>query len=143
LSEESGILQIHLDQYRKSDGNTQKFKIRSQGDGYYYILTGFSNYNDCLEVEAGDSVNGTKMIPWLYHGGDMQMLHIVKNPDSTYSFLTKSSSNTSAIELNLLPNHSTIFLEQGTYQGKDTQHWYLELADESMKQIISSTTLGN
>ena len=143
LREESGNFQIHMEQHRNDNKNTQKFKILSQGDGYYYILTGISNYNDCLEVEAGDSVNGTKIIPWLYHGGDMQMFHIVKNSDATYSFLTKASSNTSAIELKLLPDPYTNALEQGTYQGKDTQHWYLERADESMGQIISSTTLGN
>ena len=89
------------------------------------------------------NVNGTKIIPWLYHGGDMQMFHIVKNSDATYSFLTKASSNTSAIELKLLPDPYTNTLEQGTYQGKDTQHWYLERADEFIHWIKTSNTMRN
>lgn len=129
LAIESSGNGIILQENRHSGTDLQKFLIRSNGDGYYYILTGSSNYNDCLEVDGGNSANNTNITQWLYHGGDMQMFHIVKNTDNTYTLLTKASSNTSAIASNILWKDTLGAIIQKTYIGDSTQHWYLELVN--------------
>ncbi|MFR5051526.1 MAG: RICIN domain-containing protein [Ruminococcus bicirculans (ex Wegman et al. 2014)] len=56
-------------------GNNQKFKLVSDGNGYYTIYTGASNYKSCLRIHWSRD-NGANINQWRYHGGDCQKFQL-------------------------------------------------------------------
>ena len=103
----------------------QKFKIVYQGSDYYYILTGSSSYNSCVEVANGSSADGTQMDQWTYAGGKKQLYKIQQNQDGTVTFLTKSSSSKSAISVTGSSKKSGSKIQQTKNKDLDSQKWEL------------------
>jgi rhamnogalacturonan endolyase len=89
----------NIQQWEYNGSHAQKFKIVSDGSGYYYILTGASGYTSCVDVAGNKSADGTNVLEWTYSGKDNQKYKIIKNSDGTYSFLTKASDCDSALDV--------------------------------------------
>ncbi|WP_310602126.1 RICIN domain-containing protein [Anaerosporobacter sp.] len=118
---------VHQQTEQISDNGTQaqKFEIVSNGDGYYYILTGASNYTRAVDIENGSAADGTNVIQWDYWGGTMQMYKIVKNSDGSFAFLTRASNEKSALEVYEISKDAGANVDQWTYFGGNWQHWKL------------------
>ncbi len=115
----------NIRQWTGNGADAQKFKIVSNGDGYYHILTGASGYTKAVDIDSGSTADGANIMQWDYWGGDMQMYKIVQNGDSSYSFLTKVSSGTQAIEVYDFGTSAGTNISQWTYWGGAAQCWKL------------------
>ena len=113
-------------QWEYNGSDAQKFKLVPNGDGYYYVLTGASNYTKCLDIENGSRDDGANVLQWEYWGGDMQMYQVILNDDGTYSFLTKSSSRRAALEIFELGTVNGSNVVQWEYWNGPAQKWVLE-----------------
>lgn len=102
----------NVQQYRGTGGNNQKFKLVSDGNGYYTIYTGASNYKSCLDVYNWSRDNGANINQWQYHGGDCQKLQLVKIGDA-YAIKTKISDCYSCLDV----------YEQNTADGANINQW--------------------
>ncbi|SFR68873.1 RICIN domain-containing protein [Anaeromicropila populeti] len=115
----------NIQQWEYNGSDAQKFKVVSNGNGYYHILTGASGYTSCIDIENGSTSNGTNVLQWTYHGGDMQQYYITKHNDGSYAFLTKASGSASAIEIYDFSTANGGNANQWTYWGGNAQHWKL------------------
>ena len=118
----------NIQQWGYNGYDSQKFKIVSDGNGEYHILTGASNYNSCIDIVNGNSANGTNIDQWKYWGGDMQKFKIQKVSDGKYAFLTKSSNYKSCMDLYEMSKDSGANINQWEYWGGDGQLWRLTKA---------------
>ena len=119
----------NIQQWGLSGGNHQKFKIVADGDGYYHILTGASNYKSCIDVNAGSGENGANIAQWTYWGGDMQKFSIEKTASGAYAIKSKVSQNKSCLDVYNWSRNSGGNIAQWEYWGGDCQLWYLEKAN--------------
>lgn len=118
-------------QYQFRGKKNQIFKIVPDGSGYYYILTGASDYTKCVDIETGSAADGTNVFQWEYWGGDMQKYKIAQNNDGSYSFLTKASGCKSALDVYESSTSNNANVNQWTYWGGSCQSWILESVVES------------
>ncbi len=115
-----------IQQYAYNGSHAQKFRLVSDGSGYYSILTGSSNYTSCVDVENGNTADGTNIIQWNYWGGDMQKYEIVEVKTGVYAIKTKASAGASCLDVYNWSTESGGKIVQWNYWGGDCQLWYLE-----------------
>ena len=123
----------NLEQWELGKYDSQKFKLVYDGNGYYSILTGASNYSSCIDVTNGSSENGTNIAQWNYWGGDMQKFKIIKTSDGKYAFLAKVSNDKSCMDLYNMSTASGANINQWEYWGGQGQLWTLESAEDSLE----------
>jgi arabinan endo-1,5-alpha-L-arabinosidase len=115
----------NLEQWGLNKYDAQKFKLVSDGNGNYSILTGASNYKSCLDILNGSSADGTNVEEWKYWGGDMQKFKFVKVSGNKYAILTKASSFKSCLDLYNMSKDSGAKICQWNYWGGQGQLWEL------------------
>lgn len=113
----------NIRQWYYNGSDAQKFKVVSNGAGYYYILTGASGYSRAVDIDSGSSANGTNIMQWDYWGGEMQLYSIVKNSDGSYRILTKASGLSAALDVYEISKEAGANVNQWTYWGGTGQHW--------------------
>lgn len=114
-----------IQQWTKTGGNAQKFKLVSDGAGYYSILTGSSNYASGLDVYNLSTADDTDIVQWSYWGGDGQKFQIV-NVNGAYAIKTKITNNASSLDVYDWSTTAGGKIVQWNYWGGDCQLWYLE-----------------
>lgn len=112
-------------QWDYNGSDAQKFRFVSTGDGYYYILTGASNYKGCVDVDSGSAADGTNILQWEYWGGEMQKYRVVQQADGTYSILTKASNCKSGLDVYDWSSEAGGNITEWNYWGGDCQKWRL------------------
>jgi arabinan endo-1,5-alpha-L-arabinosidase len=118
-----------IQQFTYNGSHAQKFRLVSDGSGYYSILTGSSNYTSGIDVENGSTADGTNIIQWNYWGGDMQKFEIVEVKTGVYAIKTKASNSASCLDVYDWSTEPKGKIVQWTYWGGDCQLWYLERAN--------------
>lgn len=121
----------NIRQWSYNGSHAQKFKFVSLGNGYYYILTGASNYRAGLDVDSGSSKDGANILQWEYWGGEMQKFRVVKQPDGTYAILTKASGCKSGLDLYDWSKEAGGNINQWNFWGGDCQKWNLVKAENN------------
>ncbi len=116
----------NVQQWELNGSHAQKFKLVSDGNGYYSVLTGASNYQSSLDVLNGNTTNGTNIEQWKYWGGDMQKFKIIEISPGKYAFFTKSSNNESCMDLYNTSSELGANINQWAYWGGNGQLWSLE-----------------
>ena len=104
---------------------SQKYKIVSNGDGYYYILTGASNYTKALDVAMGSAADGTNIVQYSLNKGTNQLFKLSKQSDGTYAVLSKASSCKSGLDVYDWSRDSGGNINQWNFWGGDCQKWIL------------------
>ena len=132
----------NVQQYRGTGGNNQKFKLVSDGNGYYTIYTGASNYKSCLDVYNWNRDNGANINQWQYHGGDCQKFQLVKIGDA-YAIKTKISDCYSCLDVYEQNTADGANINQWSYWGGKCQLWYLESTSGSSSSSSSSSSSGS
>ena len=126
----------NIQQWTYNGYDSQKFQIKSDGNGYYYILTGASGYKSGVDIENGSSADGANVLQWEFWGGDMQKYTFTKNSDGSYAIKTKASGGAAALDVYNMSGDDGANVCQWSYWGGAGQHWVLEKASSSS----SSTT---
>lgn len=114
----------NIRQWDYNGSQAQKFRIVSDGNGEYHILTGASNYASCIDVNEGSANDGTNIAQWKYWGGDMQKFRI-NNVNGKYAFMTKASNYKGCMDLYEMNSNSGANINQWTYWGGQGQLWEL------------------
>ncbi len=127
----------NIQQWQYNGGNAQKFKLVSDGNGYYSILTACSGYNSGIDVNGKKTADGTNIIQWAYNGGDNQKFQIVKIGDA-YAIKTKISNCYSGLDVYNWSTSNGGNVCQWNYWGGDCQLWYLEPVSGSSSGSSSS-----
>lgn len=128
----------NIQQWYYNGYDAQKFKLVSDGSGYYYILTGASGYSSCIDVENGSADDGANIMQWTYWGGDMQKFQIKEVNSGEYAFLTKASSGSGCMDLYEISSDAGANINQWTYWGGSGQLWKLEKASSSSSSTSTS-----
>ena len=118
----------NIQQWSYNGCDAQKFKIVSDGNGYYHILTGATGYSKCVDIAGGKKADGTNILQYTYKGSSNQQFKIEKQSDGTYAILTRVSGCTSGLDVY---NWSTDLggnINQWNYWGGACQKWILEPA---------------
>ncbi len=130
----------NIRQWYLNKSDAQKFKLVSDGNGYYSILTGASGYKSCVDVYNGKADDGTNIDQWNYWGGDMQKYIVQKNSKGQYAFLTKVSNGNSALDLYEASPDAGANINQWSYWGGNGQLWTLEKASDSSSSGTTTST---
>lgn len=115
-----------IEQYTYNGGNAQKFKLVSDGNGYYSILTASSSYKSAIDVKDFSTADGTSIIQWEYWGGDSQKFQVVEVANGVYAIKTKVTNNASCLDVYNWSTSPGGIITQWNYWGGDCQLWYLE-----------------
>ncbi|SET07795.1 RICIN domain-containing protein [[Clostridium] polysaccharolyticum] len=116
----------NIRQWHFNGCDAQKFKIVSDGNGYYSILTGASGYKSCLDVDSGSAADGANIMQWNSWGGEMQKFKIHEVENGNYVFLTKASNLNGCLDLYEVSPNAGANICQWSYWGGLGQQWKLE-----------------
>ncbi len=119
----------NIQQWAFNGCDAQKFKIVSNGNGYYHILTGASGYSKCVDVAGGKATDGANILQYNYKGSTNQQFKIEKQSDGTYAILTRASGCASGLDVYNWSTESGGNINQWNYWGGDCQKWILEPAN--------------
>ena len=118
-------------QWSYNGSQAQKFKLVSDGNGYYSILTGATNYTGCVDITNGSAEDGANVEQWTHWGGDMQKFEIVHVGGGQYAIKTKCSSGKSGLDVYAWSTEAGGNINQWNYWGGECQLWYLKAAEAS------------
>lgn len=110
--------------------DAQKFKIVSDGNGYYHILTGASGYSKCVDVEGKKATDGANILQYSYKGSSNQQFKVEKQSDGTYALLTRVSGCKSGLDVYEWSTELGGNINQWNFWGGECQKWILEPANE-------------
>lgn len=119
----------NIQQWAYNGCDAQKFKIVSDGDGYYHILTGATGYSKCVDVAGGKSTDGANILQYTYKGSTNQQFKIELQSDGTYAILTRASGCASGLDVYNWSTESGGNVNQWNYWGGNCQKWVLEAAN--------------
>jgi arabinan endo-1,5-alpha-L-arabinosidase len=114
-----------INQWAYNGGTSQKFRLVSDGSGYYYIKTASSNYASAIDVASKSTADGAAIIQYAYSGGTNQKFEVVEVSQGKFALKTRITSSKSCIEIY---NWSTVNggkADQWNYWGGDCQLWNL------------------
>jgi arabinan endo-1,5-alpha-L-arabinosidase len=115
----------NIRQWSYNGADAQKFKIVSDGNGYYHILTGASGYSKCVDVAGGKSADGTNILQYTYKGASNQQFKIEKQSDGTYALLTRASGCASGLDVYAWSTEAGGNINQWNFWGGTCQKWVL------------------
>ncbi len=119
----------NIQQWSYNGCDAQKFKVVSDGNGYYHILTGASGYTKCVDVAGGKSADGTNILQYTYKGASNQQFKVEAQADGTYALLTRASGCASGLDVYDWSEEAGGNINQWNYWGGACQKWILESAN--------------
>ncbi len=119
----------NIQQWSYNGCDAQKFKIVSDDDGYYHILTGATGYSKCVDVAGAKSADGTNILQYTYKGSKNQQFKIELQSDGSYAILTRASSCASGLDVYGWSTESGGNINQWNFWGGDCQKWVLVSAE--------------
>ena len=119
----------NIQQWSYNGCDAQKFKLVSDGDGYYHILTGATGYSKCVDVAGAKSADGTNILQYTYKGSTNQQFKLEKQSDGSYAILTRASSCASGLDVYGWSTESGGNINQWNFWGGDCQKWTLVSAN--------------
>lgn len=126
VADGSGENNANIRQWTYNGCEAQKFKIVSDGNGYYHILTGASGYTKCVDVAGKKTADGTNILQYAYKGNVNQQFKIALQPDGTYAILSRISNCKSGLDVFDWSTEAGGNINLWNYWGGDCQKWILE-----------------
>lgn len=104
------------------------WKLVSDGNGFYYLISQLGDGSTYyLDVNGGDSANGTNVQIWEKSGSRGQQFSFTKNPDGSYIIHTNCySGGVKCVEVADASTASGANVQQMKVNGSDCQNWYFE-----------------
>ncbi|MGN0243607.1 MAG: RICIN domain-containing protein [Lachnospiraceae bacterium] len=115
-----------IEQNMFTGSSAQKFKITTNGNGKFQILTGASSFTKGIDVAGAKSDNGVNIIQWTENATANNQLFQFKKTDNGYGILTMISGGKSCLDVPNSSKQSGTGLIQWTYKASDNQLWQLE-----------------
>ncbi len=115
----------NIQQWAYNGLDAQKFKIVSDGNGYYHILTGASGYSKCVDVAGAKATDGANILQYTYKGATNQQFKLEKQSDGSYAILTRASNCLSGLDVYNWSTASGGNINQWNYWGGECQKWKL------------------
>ncbi len=119
----------NIQQWEYNGCTAQQFKLVSDGNGYYEIYTGNTDFSMCLDVWGASAADGTNIAQGTYYGNDCQKFEIVEVSDGVFAIKTKNSGAASCLDVYAWSADNGGNVCQWSYWGGDCQLWYLESAE--------------
>ncbi|MCR4944267.1 MAG: RICIN domain-containing protein [Clostridium sp.] len=134
----------NIRQWPLNSSDAQKFKLVSDGNGYYSILTGASNYKSAVDVYNASAADGTNINQWTYSGGDMQKFEVHKTAKGQFAFLTKVSNSKSCLDVYEMSTDAGANIDEWKYWSGEGQLWVLEkVSSNNTTATPSSPSVSN
>ena len=122
-----------------SNGKQAQFKAVAAGDGHFYLISQLGDGDSyALDVNGKKTADGTNIELYTFNKGDNQKFRFDKNPDGTYSILTKITDDKSALDVSGRSTKAGANVQQYTFSGGKNQKWYAELADSSSSGDVNA-----
>ena len=103
------------------------WKVKSTGDGYYYIISQLSDgTSGYLTVAGGENKDGTNIEISSFTGGDSQKFALKRNSDGSYMILTKVSGEKKCVEVINAETEAGANVQQWVLTGSTCQNWKFE-----------------
>jgi len=118
----------NIRQWSYNGCDAQKFKVVSDGNGYYHILTGATGYTKCVDVAGGKAADGTNILQYTYKGAYNQQFRIERQPDGSYAILTRASNCVGGLDVYDWSKDPGGNVNQWNFWGGECQKWILEPA---------------
>lgn len=103
------------------------WQLKAASNGYYYIYSmlgdGLTYY---LDVDYGKADNGANIGIYTNTNADAQLFKFAANSDGSYTILTKSSNDKSAVEVADASTASGANIQQWELNGNNCQKWQAE-----------------
>jgi pectin lyase len=115
--------------------------VKSAGDGYYYIYSSLGDGNTyLLDLDMGQTANGTNIGIYENTYSDAQLFKFVKNSDGSYKIVTKVSNDSSCVEVINASSDSGANVQEWVINGANCQDWVLEYAEIPVVTTVTTTT---
>lgn len=101
------------------------WKLKSAGDGYYYILPAKSD-DIYLDVSGNKALNGQNIGLYVFKDTDNQKFKFTKNADGSYKIRTKVSDDKSAVEVKDALKDAGANIQQWEVNGVNCQDWFID-----------------
>ena len=126
--------------YSQNLKNNQLWNIEYLGDGYYQVSS-YLNDNMLLDVSGARGANGTNVQLWMKNGNNAQKWKILKNSNSTYSFISALGNYYLDVSEAKTKDGTNVQIYQGN--GNNAQKFILtkidlSIIDEGMYNIASN-----
>ncbi len=115
----------NIQQWSYNGLDAQKFKVVSDGNGYYHILTGASGYSKCVDVAGAKATDGANILQYTYKGAANQQFKFEQQSDGSYAILTRASNCLSGLDVYGWSTASGGNINQWNYWGGECQKWVL------------------
>ncbi len=104
------------------------WRLEEDGNGFYYLISQLGDGNTYyLDVNGGDSANGTNVQIWEQSGSRGQQFSFTKNADGSYILHTNCySGGVKCVEVANASTESGANVQQMKVNGSACQHWYFE-----------------
>lgn len=104
------------------------WKLVEDGSGFYYLISQIGDGNTYyLDVNGGNSANGTNVQIWEKSGSRGQQFSFTKKADGSYIMHTNCySGGVKCVEVADASTASGANVQQMKVNGASCQHWYLE-----------------
>ncbi|MBR1554464.1 MAG: RICIN domain-containing protein [Oscillospiraceae bacterium] len=103
------------------------WKVKSAGDGYYYIISQLSTGEHCyLTVADGANTNGANVEISTFTGGDAQKFKLKANAGGSVMLMTKCSKETKCVEVINAETGAGANVQQWVPTGSTCQWWSFE-----------------
>ncbi len=102
--------------------------LKSAGSGYYYIIAGVGDgTSHYLDIDYGQTDNGTNIGLWTDTASDAQLFKFVDNGDGTYLITTKVTADASGIGITGGSAEEGANVIEWTLDGSANQRWTVEM----------------
>lgn len=119
---------------------SQYWKIKSAGNGYYYLLPQHSSLNMALAIKKGSASNYAKFIIDTLDGTDMFKFKIVYDDNGFYHILTKVSGDASCADVSGYSISEGGSVIQYTYSEGLNEMWRFRKSDKFAIDTVSIDT---
>jgi len=104
------------------------WKLAEDGNGFYYLISQLGDGSTYyLDVNGGDSANGTNVQIWEKSNSRGQQFTFTKNTDGSYIIHTNCySGGVKCVEVADASTASGANVQQMKVNGSSCQHWYFE-----------------
>ena len=125
----------NIEQYPYVKSNALHWSLIKADNDDYYIVN--QNSGTLLSISASSSANNANVHLWEFDNTAGQKFRIKRNSDGTYSFLSKASNYTKAVQIEGNISATAANVSQYTYDGSFRQKFILEpvqkMPDETYK----------
>lgn len=116
----------NIRQFEGNGHDAQKFKLKSEGNGYYSLISQVGSKTRVVDVSKKSTANGANIALYRYTGGKNQQFKIKNVGDGKYTIATRISNGKSMIEVKNASKEVAANVQQWENNSHPCQQWIFE-----------------